>query len=181
LRPDLWLKNPEATRYYFPVPKKVMKDSEDIQRLIRLKRYESPGDAYFETFLEEFKDRQRSELLHRSARGLLVERISMWFDEMNGTKWLLPLGATAAAAITLGVYLNRSEVAENVRPGSSLTTSTVKSERTDHLTAPASVESGVISLQLPPRDNRVPGLGTNVLSGVHGLLPAGSQGSFREL
>ena len=160
-----------------------MKDSEDIQRLIRLKRYESPEDGYFETFLEEFKDRQRSELLHRSARGLLLERISMWFDEINGTKWLLPLGATAAAAITLGVYLNRSEIAENARPGSSLTTSTVKTEETDPLTAkvPASVESDVISLQLPPRDNRVPGLGATVLSGVHGLLPAGSQGSFREL
>ena len=56
-----------------------MKDSEDAQRLIRLKRYESPGDEYFRNFLESFKDRQRAELLRRSSRSILAERVAMWF------------------------------------------------------------------------------------------------------
>lgn len=59
------------------IPEKVMKDSEDVQRLIRLKRYETPGDEYFESFLEQFKERQRSEMLHRSARGLLLEQAGL--------------------------------------------------------------------------------------------------------
>lgn len=158
-----------------------MKDSEDIQRLIRLKRYESPGDAYFETFLEEFKDRQRSELLHRSARSLLIERVSMWFDEMNGTKWLVPVGATAVAAIALGLYLSPSEVAENGKPDLNLAISADPVPEADRLkpAVTAAGQSDVIRLQLPPKDTRVPGLGP--LSEVQGILPAGSQGSFREL
>jgi hypothetical protein len=32
-------------------------------RLIRLKRYETPGEVYFENFMDEFRERQRSEAL----------------------------------------------------------------------------------------------------------------------
>ncbi len=81
-----------------------MNDSEDVQRLIRLKRYETPGEAYYQSFMEDFKERQRAELLRGSARGLLLERIGMWFDELGGAKRLVPAGAMAATAIGLGLY-----------------------------------------------------------------------------
>ena len=82
-----------------------LNDPEDVQRLIRLKRYESPGDEYFRSFSEAFKERQRAELLKQSARGLLIERFSLWFDESGGTKRFVPAGALAAAAIGAGLYL----------------------------------------------------------------------------
>lgn len=35
----------------------------EIEKLLKLKRYESPGDAYFNAFLDEFHRYQRSEML----------------------------------------------------------------------------------------------------------------------
>jgi hypothetical protein len=53
-----------------------MSEFEDIQRLIRLKRYETPGEDFVEDFVTQFHQRQRSEMLRQSARGLLWERLA---------------------------------------------------------------------------------------------------------
>ena len=74
-----------------------MKESEDVQKLIRLKRYETPGEDYYVRFAEEFKDRQRAELLKRSSTSLLMERFSVWLDETPGGRWAVPAGAVALA------------------------------------------------------------------------------------
>ena len=87
-------------------------ESEEVQRLIRLKRYETPGEEFYCRFTEEFKDRQRSELLNCSARSLLAERFGVWFDEWNAGRWLVPTGA--AAAIGAGALLVSRMVDENV-------------------------------------------------------------------
>jgi hypothetical protein len=164
--------------------KKVMKDSEDIQRLIRLKKYETPGDEYFQNFMEDFKDRQRSELLRQSARGLLFERVSMWFDEINGTRWLAPAGATAAAAIVLGIYAIRPAVSENAEPGiaalSANSLSTVPADLNSAEAAPPA-DDQIITLQLPRRDQRVPGFGNSGQADIQGLLPASARATYREL
>lgn len=95
-----------------------MKDFEDVQRLVRLKQYETPGEEYFEQFAEDFKDRQRAELLQRSSRSLLAERVTTWWDEWNtGAKWLVPTGA-AAAAVGVGIYLTTNTTSENSVPQS---------------------------------------------------------------
>jgi hypothetical protein len=38
---------------------------DQVGRLLRLKRYEQPPPGYFENFLQEFRRRQRDELLRR--------------------------------------------------------------------------------------------------------------------
>lgn len=72
-------------------------DQAEVQNLIALKRYESPSDEYFDEFLEEFHLRQREELLKRSARSLLVERLSVWFKELGMAKWAYGAGVAYAA------------------------------------------------------------------------------------
>jgi hypothetical protein len=81
-----------------------MKGSNDVRKLLRLKRYESPGEEYFDSFLDDFKDRQRSELVGHSPCSILAERLTVWFDELGQVRWLVPAGA-AAAVIGVGVFV----------------------------------------------------------------------------
>ncbi|YCM46224.1 hypothetical protein V2O64_09350 [Verrucomicrobiaceae bacterium 227] len=76
---------------------------EKIQKIIGLKRYETPPDEYFEDFLVEFQQRQRSEMLHRSSMGIFVERVATWFRELGSIKWVA--GAGVAYAALMGVIL----------------------------------------------------------------------------
>lgn len=52
-----------------------MENDETISKLLRLKRYEQPPEGYFDRFLEDFQDRQRSELLRRPVLSILWERL----------------------------------------------------------------------------------------------------------
>lgn len=72
---------------------------EDIQKLIRLKRYESPPEEYFEDFLEEFQSRQRGELLQQSSLGLFKERLGTWFRELGSVKWVAGAGVAYAGVM----------------------------------------------------------------------------------
>ena len=81
-----------------------MKDQE-LQDLIRLKRYEQPEEGYFESFLEEFHEKRQQELLTNSARSLLMERIGVWFNQLGAIKWVAGAGlAYAAVAISISVW-----------------------------------------------------------------------------
>ncbi|MCB1205725.1 MAG: hypothetical protein KDN18_15790 [Verrucomicrobiae bacterium] len=151
-----------------------LNDPEDVQRLIRLKRYESPGDEYFRSFSEAFKERQRAELLKQSARGLLLERFSLWFDESGGTKRFVPAGALAAAAIGAGLYL--------ALPGEDSSPTNENFAGVPSVQAPAGAETEEeFSLELPEGKVRVPGLYPEMSSKSPSLLPAGVKGSLREL
>tara|TARA_B110000879_G_scaffold119406_1_gene158554 strand:- start:14618 stop:15058 length:441 start_codon:yes stop_codon:yes gene_type:complete len=75
----------------------------ELQDLIRLKKYEQPEDGYFDDFLVEFQQRQRSEMLKTSARGLLIERAKAWFYEFGAMRWVLGAGAAYA---TLALVFN---------------------------------------------------------------------------
>ena len=81
-----------------------MKGSDDINKLLRLKRYESPGEDYFDSFLDDFKDRQRSEYPNRSSYSALEERLKVWFGEQGSLWWAVPAGA-AAAVIGVGLLI----------------------------------------------------------------------------
>ncbi len=74
----------------------------DIQRLIRLKRHESPGEAFAEEFLKNFHQRQREEMLNKSSMALFFERISTRFDAWLSPKWALA-GAFAAVTVIAGI------------------------------------------------------------------------------
>lgn len=95
-----------------------MSDFEDLQKLLRLKRYERPPDGYFERFAEEFKERQRSEMLRQSARGLLVERVSTWIWTSGTKRWLYAGGATSTL-LAAGYVWNPFAADEAPRPADS--------------------------------------------------------------
>ena len=71
----------------------------ELQELIRLKRFEQPEEGYFDDFLTEFQQRQRSEILNTSARGLFLERVKAWFGELGS------VGSTKSGRLALGAGL----------------------------------------------------------------------------
>lgn len=80
-----------------------MSEFEDIQRLIRLKRFEQPDESFTEDFLREFHQRQREEMLKRSSVELFWERATTWWNNILAPKW--SLAGVAAAACIAGVWL----------------------------------------------------------------------------
>ncbi len=59
----------------------MMLDEQQVQQLLRLKRFEQPPPGYFDGALQEFHRRQRAELLRRSALRIWWEQTaSRWFD-----------------------------------------------------------------------------------------------------
>lgn len=150
-----------------------MNDSEEVQRLIRLKRYESPGEVYFASFLDSVKERQRAELLHRSARGLLWERITTWLDESGGARVFVPAGAVAAAAVGAGLYF---ATASTEQPAAESFAATPAAGPSAPAVEESAIAADVIRLKLPKPALRVPG-GKSVFDG---LLPASARGGLRE-
>lgn len=82
-----------------------MNDDEfqDIQRLIRLKRHESPGEGFTEEFLKRFHQRQREEKSRQTSLERLWEGLSMRFEELFNPRWAL--AGAAAALVLLGAWL----------------------------------------------------------------------------
>ncbi len=81
-----------------------MSDFEDIQNLIRLKRHEQPSPDFVDDFVHSFQQRQRAELLNNSARGLLWERVTTYFDGLLAPKWAMA-GAAAVAMLGTAIVL----------------------------------------------------------------------------
>jgi hypothetical protein len=70
-----------------------------VQQLLRMRRNQVPSEEFVEDFLMEFKERQRSELLRQSARGLFWERWTTYWQNRWMTRWAL---AGVAALLALG-------------------------------------------------------------------------------
>ncbi len=73
-----------------------MDNNEKLQKLLRLKNYERPGDEYFENFLGALKQRQREDALRQSALGRLKERVVEWYRDLGSLRWAVPAGSSAA-------------------------------------------------------------------------------------
>jgi hypothetical protein len=58
----------------------MMLDDRQLHELLKLKRFEQPPPGYFDRTLEEFHDRQRQELLRRSA-------FQIWFERFGSSLW----------------------------------------------------------------------------------------------
>ncbi|MBE7496046.1 MAG: hypothetical protein HS117_13970 [Verrucomicrobiaceae bacterium] len=87
-------------------------DFEDIQRLIRLKRHESPGEGFTEEFLKRFHQRQHEKELRQSALDRLLERTAAWFEDlMSPPRWALTGGA--ALVLAAGAWFYMSPAPEN--------------------------------------------------------------------
>lgn len=80
-----------------------MSEFEDIQRLIRLKRFEQPGEGFTEDFLRQFHQRQRAEMLKQSSLELFLERVNTWWNHLTAPKW--GLAAAALGVCATGIWL----------------------------------------------------------------------------
>ena len=88
-----------------------MNDFKQTRRLIRLKRYEQPPSGYHDDFLNEFRERQRSELLRRSSMQLFVERLAAFTSDMGKSRWLIG-GALAYGLVALIMMTDQAEDTE---------------------------------------------------------------------
>jgi hypothetical protein len=97
----------------------VNKEFPELQKLLQLRGRSAPGDEYFEEFLDEFHRRQRQDLLKRSARSLLLERLTVWFREMGSVRWVYAAGAAYVAVLALFVMWPKGGAAqEDLTPAS---------------------------------------------------------------
>lgn len=94
-----------------------MKNSENefkaVQELIALKRYETPGEEYFESFVDNFHRRQRQELMAEREKSGLAVKFQGWFSQLGWGKALLGAGA-AYAAIALMISFGGVEQSQMV-------------------------------------------------------------------
>lgn len=88
-----------------------MSEFEDIQRLIRLKRFEQPEEGFTENFLQQFHQRQRAEMLKRSSLELFWERVTTWWDHMLVPKWSMVAAAVSIGAVSLWSFSRPEEKA----------------------------------------------------------------------
>lgn len=75
-----------------------MPDTDEISKLLRLKRYEQPAPEYFENFARDFRRRQRSELLRQPLWRIALDRANVFFGEPT-MGWHSYAAATAAALL----------------------------------------------------------------------------------
>lgn len=95
-------------------------DIEDIQKLLRLKRYEQPEggyDEYVDGFLTDFHQRQRSEFLRQSARGLFFERLSTFFEGFSMIKMAAAGGAACVACALVAPMIKGTLSPTVAQPG----------------------------------------------------------------
>jgi hypothetical protein len=77
-----------------------MSDFDEIQRIIRLKRFEQPGPNYVEETLQRFHRRQSAELIHRPLWRLALDRMSVHMGSALAGPQLAYATALIAVAIT---------------------------------------------------------------------------------
>ena len=85
-----------------------MNDFNETRRLIRLKRYEKPPIGYHDKFLNEFRERQRGELLKRSSLHIFMERFATFTTDMGKSRWLIG-GAIAYGLIAILMMSDRKD------------------------------------------------------------------------
>jgi hypothetical protein len=85
--------------------------SSDLHKLLRLKRYEHPTPDYFERFVDEFQQRQRAELLRRSTRSLVWERITGLLSDFHVPRYAY--AGVAAAAVLLSTVILATQQGES--------------------------------------------------------------------
>ena len=86
-------------------------DENQLQALLRLKRYEQPPAGYFDNLLDRVHRRQREELLSRSAWQIALDRIRAFFAPLQ-MGWR-HAGAMAALLVA-GIFTIRVAIPERV-------------------------------------------------------------------
>jgi len=117
-----------------------MLDENDLQKLLRLKRYEQPGPEYFENFLSEFQRRQRTEIVKQPLRKLLVERVQTLFAQIRIASYGY---ATATAAVLVCAGFISARILQ----------SPVAAPLADNVPSLAQVSAPAATLALNPRND----------------------------
>jgi hypothetical protein len=99
--------SPQEPPAEHPAPSMSQSEHQDLQKLLQLKRYETPGEHFVEDFIQDFHHRQRTEMLNHSARSLLWERVSVAWHSLMFPSWA-PLAATACVAALASFTAYRS-------------------------------------------------------------------------
>jgi hypothetical protein len=81
--------------------------NQDLNKLLRLKRYEMPSSDYFERFMDEFHRRQRAELISRPTLSILFERLINAFPEFHVPRMAYASVAMAAVALSALILFNQ--------------------------------------------------------------------------
>ncbi|HEY5894140.1 MAG TPA: hypothetical protein VIT91_13015 [Chthoniobacterales bacterium] len=82
-------------------------DFKELQRLLRLKKYEQPPAGYPERFLKEFHRRQRWEASRKTGFAALREKVGEWVGAITIPKYAYAgtFGVFAAAAIAINSFI----------------------------------------------------------------------------
>lgn len=92
-----------------------MPEETDIQKLLRLKRFEQPSEDYFDAFLEEFQRRQRAEILRRSLWEIVCDRTSAFFSQFSIPQYAY--GAASAAVLVVAGVVSFGILSMEPSPG----------------------------------------------------------------
>ena len=79
---------------------------QDLQRLLRLKRFEAPPPGHHEDFMREFHRRQREELLRRPLWRLALDRLEAALPTFSPARYAYA-GACATAVVAASVVSTR--------------------------------------------------------------------------
>ena len=88
----------------------------EIQKLIRLKRFETPAEDAVDDFLVEFQRRQRAQALTGSSTKLFFERVVTFMSGFGKQKWVFAAGG-AYACIMLFFLVKPSVTPVAPQPG----------------------------------------------------------------
>jgi hypothetical protein len=82
----------------------MMLDEQQLQKLLRIKRFEQPPPGYFDRALIEFHRRQREELLRRSVTSIWWERLisRLWNFRVPSYAYGAAFGMFVVAATIIG-------------------------------------------------------------------------------
>jgi hypothetical protein len=92
-------------------------DENQLQALLRLKRYEQPPAGYFENLLDRVHRRQREEMLRRPAWQLAFDRVRAFFAPLQ-MDWR-HAGAMAAILVA-GIFAIRVAIPERAADSSQI-------------------------------------------------------------
>ena len=99
------------------------KQFDEVEKLLHLKRYEHPPEGFYEQFLDDFHDRQRLEIMQRSAWSLFWDRVETWFWGV-GTRKRVYLVGVAYAAVMIGFFIHSGSGDSQKNKGSGSESST---------------------------------------------------------
>jgi len=79
-----------------------MEEKTDLQTLLKLKQHEQPAPEFFDSMLEQFQQRQRSEMLKQSGISIARERMQAWVSAVGADLQLVSHGLLNLRRLTAG-------------------------------------------------------------------------------